>query len=43
MADALPRCSETVCYFGYYRQAQPVGAIAFGVDYEAPTISRLRR
>ena len=40
MADALWRCSETVRYLGYYRQAQPVGAIAFGGDYEVLRMSR---
>src|SRR6516164_9293016 len=29
MADALRRCSETVCYMGSYRRAQPVGANQF--------------
>jgi hypothetical protein len=47
-ADALWRCSETVCYLRSYRQAPSVGAIPFAtlqdaVDHEVPAISRLRR
>ena len=43
MADALRRCSETVCYLGYYRQAPPVGPLQDAVDHEAPAISYLRQ